>query len=292
MSDHSSTVQYTVAMINLNNYGQIETSLRSILDQLDSRFEVVVVDDGSTDGSLEVLSMLKTEYDQLRLVHGDNDNRAEARNESFRASRGEYILKSMDTDDEYDEGILDFVEVFEQLNEQIEGDFYLKGDSINIAPRRLLLEYPYRSVGYGEDKDLWRRLFAEDKIIWLDHDPFYNVLREEYGTTDIMLINMSMTIVEFRSGVTFRSFFPYTLARVSDDPKLSIYRLLISPLCYLIALRRGRYPPPAPEYRQMGAVETAIEKHSMTLAEIESEYDVQIDRDALSPHGEQIFYDV
>jgi len=288
----ASEIKYTVAMCNLNNGGVIDESITSIADQLDDRFEIVVVDDGSTDDSLSILRDLQATYPNLRIVHGDNDNIAEARNQSVRKARGEYVLMQMDPDDRYEPGIADFVEVFEQLNEQIDGDFYLKGDSINIAPRQLLLEYPYRSLDYGEDKDFWRRLLADNKIIWLEHNSFCNVLREEYGTVDIMSIYMSMTIVEFRSGVTFPSFVRYTLARVPEDTKLFIYRLLISPLCYLIALRRGRYPPPAPEYRRMGAVETAIDEHSMTLAEIESEYGVQIDRDALSLHGEQIFYGV
>ena len=161
--------RYTVAMCNLNNAAVLEKSIRSVVDQLDSSFELLVVDDGSTDGSLDILRDLEAEYPFMWVIEGDNDNLGEARNHSFREASGTYILESMDPDDVYREVILDFVFVFERLSEALDREFYLKGRSINMAPRSLLLNHPYRSLGYGEDKDLWRRLFASEKIIWLDH---------------------------------------------------------------------------------------------------------------------------
>ncbi len=212
-----SDVMYTVAMCNLNNAETLEESLESILSQTDSRFEIVVVDDGSTDGSLERLREYEHEEECVRVIEGDNENLGEARNHSFRESRGDHIIESMDLDDRYDEGIPDFVRIYDALREKLDHGIYLKGKSINIAPKELLLEYPYRSMGYGEDKDLWRRLFADDRIIWLEHESFCETIREEYTQTDRMRNQFDMTIVRFRSGVSPESFVAYSLRELPKN---------------------------------------------------------------------------
>lgn len=282
--------RYTVAMCNLNNESVIEESIRSIADQLDRRFELLVVDDGSTDGSLEILRDLEAEYPTIRVIEGDNNNLGEARNHSFREARGEYILESLDPDDKYKQMILDFVCVFEQLSDALDREFYLKGHSINMAPRELLLDYPYRSLGYGEDKDLWRRLFADGKIIWLDHEPFYETLRDEYDRDQLIRNELDKMIVEFRSGVTLSSFLWRSLGQLRAQPRLNTFRLIACVTAFLVALRRGRHEPPTSEFKRMGALKKRIKKESRTLPEIESDFCLMIDRDALSETGREIFY--
>ncbi|QIO24129.1 glycosyltransferase family 2 protein [Haloarcula sp. JP-L23] len=66
----------------------IEESLTSIISQLDDEFEVLVVDDGSTDGSLDILASLADIHKQLRYVVRDHSNLAEARNTSFELEKG------------------------------------------------------------------------------------------------------------------------------------------------------------------------------------------------------------
>lgn len=278
-------------MCNLNNDDTLEESLRSVADQLDDRFEIIIVDDGSTDGSLETLNKLEAENSQLRVVDGSNNNLAEARNQSFREAEGDYILESMDLDDKYSEGILDFVEVFEQIDSQIDDQIYLKGKSINIASRDLLLRYPYRSLGYGEDRDLWRRLFANDNIIWLDHEPFYEVMREDYRLREHIRNVFNIIVVDFRSGISFWSFLSYSLRNIRREPRTNLFRLCASLFAFLIAISRGRYTGLSEEYRQMGALDQSISNQSVSLAELEEQRGITIDRSRLSNRGEDLFYD-
>ena len=47
------TPLYSVCICNYNMKEYLEISLKSILEQLDERYEVLVIDDGSNDGSLK-----------------------------------------------------------------------------------------------------------------------------------------------------------------------------------------------------------------------------------------------
>lgn len=283
-------VVYSIAMCHLNNVDTVEESITSIIDQVDDRFEVVIIDDGSTDGSLDLLRDMQTRFDNLRVIKGNNDNIAEARNQSFEESKGKYILKSLDTDDKYDDGIVDFVNIYHQIEEKIEKNrFYLKGKSINMAPKSLLLEYPYRSLGYGEDRDLWRRMFADDKLIWLEHKPFYQILREEYDKKEKLKILLSLRVVDFRGGITFQSYVRWCFN--STRLYRSLWRLAVGVVAYLIAYKRGRYNMPK-EMQKMGRLEEKIENRKVTLQEIEELYGIEVNKSKLSDFGMKVFYDL
>lgn len=81
-----------------NKFDYLETCLRSVLDQEMDDFEVVVVDDGSTDGSGEVCDRLAAEYARLRVIHVANGGVTRARRIAFNASSGRYVT-FVDADD-------------------------------------------------------------------------------------------------------------------------------------------------------------------------------------------------
>jgi glycosyltransferase involved in cell wall biosynthesis len=288
--DTDSEFEYTITMCNLNNADTLEESIKSIANQVDNRFELLVVDDGSTDGSLEILERLEDEITNFRYVIGDNDNLGEARNHSFREANGEHILESMDLDDKYHHGILDFLKIYEKLYDEIDEDFYLKGNSINAASKKLLIKYPYRSMGYGEDADLWRRLFADDKIIWLDHEPFYEQMREDYTFFQKLKNIYHKTIVDFRSGISFRSFVYYCVKNMPKNAERHIYLLTISIPSYIAAKKLGRFDPPAPEFRKKGSLQNKIKNQSIKLQEFDDFFGIDTDEINISDEGKPYFY--
>jgi len=282
-------VRYSIAICNRNMAETIERSIRSIADQIGEDYEIVVVDDGSTDGSLAILNDLAEAYPSLRIVEGDNQNLAEARNQSFEAARGEFVLESLDTDDVYSAGITDFVEIFEQLHEQLAFDFYLKGDSINMAPRDLLLEYPYRSLKRAEDFDLWKRLFDDEAIIWLKHDPFWEqIAKPETSPIAQWKLDVTRKIGILRSGTSLSSSLQWYLRTRTPSDLGLYYHLLTFTIAFPFARRRGIYETP-PQFDTYESLTTRIDESSRTLDEIETAYDVQIDRQALSERGKALF---
>jgi glycosyltransferase involved in cell wall biosynthesis len=78
-----------------NCAGYVGAAIRSVLDQGYAPMEVVVVDDGSTDGTVDVLRGFG---ERIRLIVQPNRGPAAARNAAVRAARGEY-LAFLDGDD-------------------------------------------------------------------------------------------------------------------------------------------------------------------------------------------------
>ena len=86
-----------------NKEKSIEQSLRSVLSQSYDDFEVVVVDDGSTDGSVGVVEA--TNDPRIRFVKQENGGPSKARNTGVKNAKGEWVL-FLDADDELLTGAL------------------------------------------------------------------------------------------------------------------------------------------------------------------------------------------
>lgn len=86
---------FSVVIPTYNRVGLLPLTLRSVWEQSFTDFEVVVVDDGSTDGTLEYLQSLDL---PIRVVVGLNKGPGAARNLGSREASGDYIA-FLDSDD-------------------------------------------------------------------------------------------------------------------------------------------------------------------------------------------------
>ncbi|CAN0364432.1 unnamed protein product, partial [Phaeothamnion confervicola] len=85
----------TVGLCSRNRKGVLREVLLSLTDQTlgADRFEVVLVDDGSTDGTGEMIEELRSQLPySLTYLRQPHSGLATARNTGIRASRGEVIL--------------------------------------------------------------------------------------------------------------------------------------------------------------------------------------------------------
>jgi glycosyltransferase involved in cell wall biosynthesis len=85
-------------LINNHNYQQyVAAAIQSALNQTYSAVEVIVVDDGSTDGSRDVIAQFS---DRVKTILKENGGQASAFNEGFAASQGDVICL-LDSDDTF-----------------------------------------------------------------------------------------------------------------------------------------------------------------------------------------------
>lgn len=70
----------------------------SLLDQTFSDYEIIILNDGSTDNSLEVIQNYASKNDGIRVVDKENEGVAKTRNRGIALAKGEYIV-FIDNDD-------------------------------------------------------------------------------------------------------------------------------------------------------------------------------------------------
>lgn len=78
-----------IPVYNVEEY--IERCLESIIAQLSSNIEIILVDDGSTDYSGKICDEYASKYETIKVVHQSNQGVSSARNHGLRIATGTYI---------------------------------------------------------------------------------------------------------------------------------------------------------------------------------------------------------
>lgn len=173
----------------------IEHTLKSVLDQSCDDFEVIVIDDGSSDNTQEIVQPFLSE--KVRYYCIPNSERGAARNRGTEYAKGKYI-NWFDSDDEMLPHHVahvkelcsvhnnpEVVNVMYQIKDSVSGkltpvqssysrekkrrkDFLIEGNYLACNPvivrRDIALENPFiedRALSASEDYELWLRLLAK-----------------------------------------------------------------------------------------------------------------------------------
>lgn len=188
---------FSVVIPLYNKELSIENTLQSVLNQTFQEFEIVIVNDGSTDNSVEVVKQFKDE--RIRIINQENQGVSTARNKGIKEAKYEWIA-FLDGDDLWMENHLEeivkmmkhypnekvYVTSFEYSDKReiyrhpressifkIEDYFKeaikepLIWTSIVIVQKDILIQVGLfeSHLILGEDKDLWSRLGREFNII-------------------------------------------------------------------------------------------------------------------------------
>ena len=92
-------MKFSVVIPLYNKANYIENTIRSVLDQTCDDYELIVVDDGSSDNSLELAR--KYESDRVRVIAQANQGVSVARNTGIENARGTFIA-FLDADDQWE----------------------------------------------------------------------------------------------------------------------------------------------------------------------------------------------
>ena len=99
------SVQFSIVIAFYNQKAVFQETLDSILNQDFTDYEVVVINDGSSEEHTNWVSKYTNAFDQVRLIHQENTGPGSARNRGIEASKGQYII-FLDGDDLMAKGAL------------------------------------------------------------------------------------------------------------------------------------------------------------------------------------------
>lgn len=91
-----------------NVKGYLEKCLRSVCEQTYKNLEIIVVDDGSTDGSGQLCDQFARTDSRIKVFHQENAGQSSARNNGLSVAQGEYI-GFVDSDDWIDSDMYEFL---------------------------------------------------------------------------------------------------------------------------------------------------------------------------------------
>lgn len=95
----SRSPRFSAVLANYNGARYLDACVESVLAQSERKFEFIVVDDGSTDGSAEILRRWADRDPRIRYLQQDmNRGQAEAFNRAVALARGE-LMSFIDSDD-------------------------------------------------------------------------------------------------------------------------------------------------------------------------------------------------
>lgn len=96
MNTRQPLVSIIIPMYNCEKF--IQETLDSVLSQTYKNFEVIAVNDGSTDGTLQIVSQIAKSDNRIICISQDNSGVSASRNKAIQLSKGEYIA-FLDHDD-------------------------------------------------------------------------------------------------------------------------------------------------------------------------------------------------
>jgi glycosyltransferase involved in cell wall biosynthesis len=137
----------TIVIVNYN-YGEfVASAIDSALEQSYAPLEVVVVDDGSTDGSRRIISAYGT---RIRTVFQSNSGQGSAYNAGWLAARGKIVL-FLDSDDVLARDAIAKVALAFKNSDAVKAQFYLAQVDRDLDPLGYRLpSYDFTSMGTHE----------------------------------------------------------------------------------------------------------------------------------------------
>lgn len=82
----------TVVIPVYNMVDYLEKAVKTLGKQTYKNYEIILIDDGSTDGGTYLCDKLAEYYEQIRTIHKKNGGLSSARNCGIENAKGKYII--------------------------------------------------------------------------------------------------------------------------------------------------------------------------------------------------------
>ena len=148
-------VSVIVPVYNVKKY--LNRCMESIINQTYKELEILLIDDGSTDGSGEVCNMWKREDDRVKVYHKQNGGLSDARNYGLKKAKGSFVI-FVDPDDSI-EG--ECVKLLRDMIKEYSVDMSIATLTV-VAPKGRINEAKSGLKTIWSTKETLRRLLLDD----------------------------------------------------------------------------------------------------------------------------------
>ena len=161
------TISVIVPIYNAENY--LDRCISSIVNQTYKNLEIILINDGSIDNSLEICEKWKEKDERIILINKENTGVSDTRNKGLDIATGKYI--SFVDGDDYIE-----IDMMEKLIKKIKnenskliicGYNYILKNNINSEVFENFKEFnknEYLKNAFKMDQRVWNKLFVRDII--------------------------------------------------------------------------------------------------------------------------------
>lgn len=188
----STSLKFSIVMPIYNTEKFLETAILSVLNQTYTDYELICVNDGSTDGSADILNSFTDNPKVIIITHETNRGLLAARITGVNNSSGDYIL-FLDSDDWFE------IHTLSVLSMEIEGSTY---DYIEFSYYQVRNGIRKSNLFFEDDKTknieaillstanhtIWNKCFDGSvlRAIYANLPYFYSVFAEDYYQMSII----------------------------------------------------------------------------------------------------------
>lgn len=161
MSTESKQGLVSIIMPVYNTASLVDGAIESVLHQTYENFELLIVDDGSKDNSLEICNEYAQKDKRIIVMHQENAGQSAARNRALSVARGQYI-GYLDSDDAFENDMLEKM-VDKMVSERVDivmSDAATHGVNADTGKKEFLGTILRDEIG-GQ---VWRFLFK--RTLW------------------------------------------------------------------------------------------------------------------------------
>lgn len=167
-------ISVIVPVYNVEKY--LNRCVNSILVQTFKDFEIILIDDGSTDRSAEICDEWSYKNDKIKVLHKNNGGQSSARNVGLSVAQGEYI-SFVDSDDWIEPDMFEYLYdllqkypeaqmaqgewKFDKVYSLIENN---TKENVRVLDRKDMLDYFFRIHGEKSNDAIWNRLYKREML--------------------------------------------------------------------------------------------------------------------------------
>ena len=152
------SIKFSIIIPCYNVEKYIEKTIKSVLSQTYSNFELLLINDGSTDNTFKIIKQLKETDDRIRVFSQENLGVSQTRNKGISLSKGEFIY-FLDGDDLIENNLL---EKANEIFDKKEIDVFSFGYDVFRGENRLELSNKKFDSSILTSKEFLKRFFVKD----------------------------------------------------------------------------------------------------------------------------------